>query len=101
LRERERIQHLYEAGRMLMRPLNSSADFKPMLDVVTPMLQASAVELSVIRDGEVVVHTSTGGGQDGEGPVPVGSPPQTVLVAGDGGIRAVLAVHRDRPLSDA
>ena len=100
LRERERIQHLYEAGRMLMRPLNSAADFTPMLDVVTPMLQASSVELSVIRDGEVVVHASTAGDPDAAAEELAG-PPQTVLVAGENGIRAVLAVHRERPLSDA
>lgn len=98
LRERERLRDLYEAGRLLMKPLHTNADFQPILCLVKRMLDASRVELSVVRDGHVFVECA-GSDEDAGEPAPSTASPEVTLVTDAEGIRAVLSVHRDKPLS--
>jgi PAS domain S-box-containing protein len=105
LRDRERLRDLSEAGRLLSKPLDAGADFQPILSLMQRMLDAGRVELSVVRDGHVTVQRSDGrtttraaDAPDDEVPEP-GPSPQVMLVNDGEGIHAVLAVHRDTPLS--
>ena len=58
--ERDRMRDLYEAGRTLLGPIESSADFYPFLGLVQRMLDATLVEVVVAEENELVVHDSAG-----------------------------------------
>src|SRR6185437_221123 len=58
--ERDRMRDLYEAGRTLLGPIESSADFYPFLGLVQRMLDATLVEVVVADENELVVHDSAG-----------------------------------------
>ncbi len=56
MQERDRMRNLYEAGRALLGPLEATADFRSFLPLAERMLNAAAVEVVVLEDGEVTVY---------------------------------------------
>jgi signal transduction histidine kinase len=117
--ERDRMRDLYEAGRTLLGPIESSADFYPFLGLVQRMLDATLVEVVVAEENELVVHDSAGhtsrrGAEpDGGGRISLGSylgaavdsrrdeSAQVKVVAGREGARGLLVIHRAAPMTDA
>jgi len=59
-RERDRMRALYEAGRELSGPLDAGYDFKPFLNLVRRMLDASAAELVMVAGGVRVYNSEVG-----------------------------------------
>jgi signal transduction histidine kinase len=117
--ERDRMRDLYEAGRALLGPIESSADFYPFLGLVQRMLDATLVEVVVAEENELVVHDSAGrtsrrGAEpDDAGRISLGSylgaaedsrrdqSAQVKVVAGREGARGLLVIHRAAPMTDA
>lgn len=110
IRERDQMQNLYEAGRALTGPLAASENFADFLGLLEKLLPAERVELVVVSDNTVAVHTSSGIRHltvDDASPDPLdafvavrgGVPPQIALVGDGEDVRGVLAVYRKPVLS--
>jgi PAS domain S-box-containing protein len=117
--ERDRMRDLYEAGRTLLRPIESSADFYPFLELVQRMLGATLVEVVVADDSELVIHDSAGrtsrrGAEaDSAGRISLRSylgaavdsrkdqSAQVKMVSGREGARGLLVIHRAEQMTDA
>jgi PAS domain S-box-containing protein len=111
--ERDRMRSLYEAGRALAGPLDTTS-FRPFLELVEEMLDAPAAELVVVEDDAVTIYdrdgahslraSDKGGGQhQPQAYVPVrdGISPHVVVIGGPGEVRAVLAVYRPGELASS
>jgi PAS domain S-box-containing protein len=110
IRERDQMRNLYEAGRALSGPLAATESFGDFLGLLEKLLPADRVELVVVDENTVAVHTSTGIRHltvDDAGPDPLdafvavrdGVAPQIALVGEGEDVRGVLAVYRDHVLS--
>jgi len=113
MRERDRMRSLYEAGRALFAPLTAPQDLRPFVEVVQEMLEASAVEVVVVAEDEVVVHDADGTfsltpsvSEDGERRPPEayvrvrpGLSPHLSVIGARGEVRGVLAAYREQPFS--
>jgi PAS domain S-box-containing protein len=108
--ERNQALDLYEAGRVLAGPIASREDFGDFLGLLEKLLPADRVELIVVEDGAVAVHTRSGvrhltvddGDADPlEAFVSVRSDvaPQISLVGDGDDVRGVLAVYRAQVLT--
>ena len=60
LRERDRMHDLYRAGQVLLERLETEGDFRPFLELVARMLDASAAEIVIVRDGTAYIHDASG-----------------------------------------
>jgi PAS domain S-box-containing protein len=111
-RERDRMKTLYEAGRALFGPLDTSFDFQPFLQLVRKMVDAAGVELVMLEDDVRVYNSETGlslsaelaePDQPPEGYVSTRPGLSTYLapIQGAEDVRGVLAVHRGTALSPA
>ena len=105
IRERDQMQTLYEAGRALTGPLAVNESFADFLGLLEQLLPAEHVELVVIDDSMVAVHTSDGIRHltvDDAGPDPLdafvavrdGVAPQIAMVGDGQDVRGVLAIYR-------
>ena len=110
IRERDQMRNLYEAGRALSGPLASTDSFGDFLGLLEKLLPADRVELVVVDENTVAVHTSNGIRHltvDDAGPDPLdafvavrdGIAPQIALVGEGEDVRGVLAVYRDHVLT--
>jgi len=108
--ERDQALDLYEAGRVLAGPIASREDFGDFLGLLEKLLPADRVELVVVEDGVVAIHTSSGVRHltvdDAEADpleafVAVRSDvaPQISLVGDGDDVRGVLAVYRAQVLT--
>jgi PAS domain S-box-containing protein len=108
--ERNQALDLYEAGRVLAAPIASREDFGDFLGLLEKLLPADRVELIVVEDGAVAVHTGSGVRhltvEDGDADpleafVSVRSDvaPQISLVGDGDDVRGVLAVYRAQVLT--
>lgn len=108
--ERDQVLELYEAGRTLAGPIASQEDFGDFLGLLEKLLPADRVELVVVEDGAVAVHTRSGvrhltvddaNANPLEAFVAVRSDvaPQISLVGDDDDVRGVLAVYRKQVLT--
>ena len=111
IRERDQMRNLYVAGRALTGPLAVTESFGDFLGLLENLLPADRVELVVVDDTTVAVHTSGGIRHlmvDDVGPDPFdafvavrdGIAPQIALVGDGEDVRGVLAVYRAHVLSD-
>ena len=126
VRERNHMRDLYEAGRALSGPIETTGDFRPFLQLLEQMLEARSVELVVLDDERITVHSSNGtrsltptpssnGSANGDGNgngngnghrpkleafvrVDMGLSPQIALIGGQDDARGVVAIYRDEPL---
>jgi PAS domain S-box-containing protein len=107
--ERDQLRDLYEAGRVLSRPLAATEGFGDFLELLERLLPADRVELVVVNGDRVSVHATTGVYSftvDEKGPYPLealvtvrsGIAPQIALVGDDEDVRGVVAVYRSEPL---
>ena len=110
IRERDQMRSLYEAGRALSGPLAVTESFADFLGLLERLLPADHVELVVVDDQTVAVHTSSGIRHltvDDAGPDPLdafvavrdGVAPQIAMVGDGQDVRGVLAVYRQPVLS--
>ncbi|HZB02523.1 MAG TPA: ATP-binding protein, partial [Actinomycetota bacterium] len=110
IRERDQMRNLYEAGRALSGPLATTETFGDFLGLLEKLLPADRVELVVVDENTVAVHTSGGIRHltvDDAGPDPLdafvavrnGVAPQIALVGEGEDIRGVLAVYRTSVLT--
>ncbi len=111
-RERDRMKTLYEAGRALFRPLDSTFDFLPFLQLVRKMVDAGGVELVMIEE-DVRVYNSESGlllttnleEADRAPESYVSTRPGMAIylapIRGAQDVRGVMAVHRREELSPA
>ncbi|MEW6060052.1 MAG: ATP-binding protein [Actinomycetota bacterium] len=60
-REGERMRTLYEAGRALFGPLDARYDFKPFLELVRRLVDATGAELAMRDGSELRVYSSESG----------------------------------------
>ncbi|HWL90575.1 MAG TPA: ATP-binding protein [Actinomycetota bacterium] len=107
--ERNQALDLYEAGRALAGPIASREDFGDFLRLLEKLLPADRVELVVVEDGAVAVHTCDGvrhltvdaDADPLEAFVAVRSDvaPQISLVGDGDDVRGVLAVYRAQVLT--
>ena len=107
--ERNQALDLYEAGRVLAGPIASREDFGDFLGLLEKLLPADRVELVVVEDGAVAVHTRSGvrrlpvdaDTDPLEAFVSVRSDvaPQISLVGDGDDVRGVLAVYRTQVLT--
>src|SRR5712692_2519924 len=106
------MKTLYEAGRALFGPLDTSFDFQPFLQLVRKMVDAAGVELVMLEDDVRVYNSETGlslsaelaePDQPPEGYVSTRPGMSTYLapIRGAEDVRGVLAVHRRAALSPA
>jgi len=111
-RERDRMKTLYEAGRALLRPLDSTFDFLPFLQLVRKMVDAAAVELVMCEDDARVYNSESGllltMALEGDRQDPAsfvstrpGMSAYLAQIRGAQDVRGVLAVHRREELSPA
>ena len=112
VRECNHMRDLYEAGRVLAGPLETTGDFKPFLELLEEMLEADCVELVVLDEDRITVHSSGGTRsltatpeRGGHRPpleafvrVHMGLSPQIALIGGTEDARGVVAVYRREPL---
>jgi PAS domain S-box-containing protein len=112
VRERNHMRDLYEAGRALSGPIETTGDFRPFLELLEQMLEARCVELVVLDDDRITVHSSSGTRSltptpSGNGHRPkleafvrvhMGLSPQIALIGGHDDARGVVAIYRDEPL---
>ena len=116
VRERNHMRDLYEAGRALSGPIETTGDFRPFLQLLEQMLEARSVELVVLDDERITVHTSNGtrslrpapsanGSGNANHPkfeafvrVHMGLSPQIAMIGGQDDTRGVVAIYRDEPL---
>jgi PAS domain S-box-containing protein len=110
IRERDQMRNLYEAGRALSGPLATTESFGDFLGLLEQLLPADRVELVVVDENTVAVHTSSGIRHltvDDAGPDPLdafvavrdGVAPQIALVGEGQDVRGVLAVYRGHVLT--
>jgi PAS domain S-box-containing protein len=110
IRERDQMRNLYEAGRALSGPLATTESFGDFLGLLEKLLPADRVELVVVDENTVAVHTSNGIRHltvDDAGPDPLdafvavrdGVAPQIALVGEGEDVRGVLAVYRGHALT--
>jgi PAS domain S-box-containing protein len=110
IRERDQMRNLYEAGRALSGPLATTESFGDFLGLLEKLLPADRVELVVVDENTVAVHTSNGIRHltvDDTGPDPLdafvavrdGVAPQIALVGEGEDVRGVLAVYRGQVLT--
>jgi PAS domain S-box-containing protein len=110
IRERDQMRNLYEAGRALSGPLATTESFGDFLGLLEKLLPADRVELVVVDENTVAVHTSNGIRHltvDDAGPDPLdafvavrdGVAPQIALVGEGEDVRGVLAVYRGHVLT--
>jgi PAS domain S-box-containing protein len=110
IRERDQMQHLYEAGRALSGPLATTQNFADFLGLLEKLLPADRVELVVVDENTVAVHTNSGiryltvddasaDPLDAFVAVRRGVAPQIALVGDGDDVRGVLAVYRHEVLS--
>jgi len=110
IRERDQMRNLYEAGRALSGPLATTESFGDFLGLLEKLLPADRVELVVVDENTVAVHTSSGIRHltvDDAGPDPLdafvavrdGVAPQIALVGEGEDVRGVLAVYRTHVLT--
>jgi PAS domain S-box-containing protein len=108
--ERDQALELYQAGHVLAGPIASEEDFGQFLRLLEKLLPADRVELVVVEDGAVAVHTCSGvrrlavddaSTDPLEAFVAVRSDiaPQISLIGDDDDIRGVLAVYRKQVLT--
>jgi PAS domain S-box-containing protein len=106
--ERDRMRNLYEAERALFGPLDTHADFAAFLPLAARMFGADRVEVVVVDDGVVAVHgpegtvtlTASGAGRTEPDAFVRAVPGLVVSTAPIEQGRGVLAVSRNRPLSE-
>jgi PAS domain S-box-containing protein len=60
LRERDRMQDLYRAGQVLLERLETEGDFRPFLELVARMLDATAAEIVILRNGIAQIFDASG-----------------------------------------
>jgi PAS domain S-box-containing protein len=110
IKERDQMRNLYEAGCTLSAPLATAETFGDFLGLLEKLLPADQVELVVVDDSTVAVHTSAGIRHltvDDTGADPLdafvavrgGVAPQIALVGDGEDVRGVLAVYRNEILS--
>ena len=110
VKEREQMRSLYEAGRVLSAPMATTERFGDFLGLLEKLLPADRVELVVVDDTAVAVHTSSGIRHltiDDAGVDPLdafvavhsGVAPQIALVGDGEDVRGVLAVYRKEALT--
>ena len=110
IRERDQMRDLYEAGSTLVAPLAATQTFGDFLGLLEKLLPADRVELVVVDESTVAVHTSTGIRHltvDDAGADPLdafvavhsGIAPQIALVGDGEDVRGVLAVYRSEVLT--
>ena len=110
IRERDQMRDLYEAGSTLVAPLAATQTFGDFLGLLEKLLPADRVELVVVDENTVAVHTSTGIRDltvDDSGADPLdafvavhsGIAPQIALVGDGEDVRGVLAVYRREVLT--
>ena len=110
IKERDQMRNLYEAGCTLSAPLATAETFGDFLGLLEKLLPADQVELVVVDDSTVAVHTSAGIRHltvDDTGADPLdafvavrgGVAPQIALVGDGEDVRGVLAVYRDEVLT--
>jgi PAS domain S-box-containing protein len=110
IKERDQMRNLYEAGCTLSAPLATAETFGDFLGLLEKLLPADQVELVVVDDSTVAVHTSAGIRHltvDDAGADPLdafvavrgGIAPQIALVGDGEDVRGVLAVYRDEILT--
>ncbi len=106
--ERDRMHTLYEAGRALFGPLDTSFDFQPFLGLVRRLVDAAGAELVLRDDTELRVYGSESGlsltvpnGPDVDPRTFVSARPglSTYLASVGEGEAGILAVHRAAELS--
>jgi PAS domain S-box-containing protein len=114
MRERDRMQNLYEAGHRLHGPLDGS-DFGQFLGLVERMLDAPAAELVVLEDDRVTVHDAEGtlsltAARSNDGParapeayvrVRPGLSPYVALIGDPEHVHGLLVVHREQSLTNS
>jgi PAS domain S-box-containing protein len=117
VRERNQMRDLYEAGRALSGPIESTGDFRPFLELLEQMLEARSVELVVLDEDRITVHSSNGTrsltptpSSNGNGDQPkleafvrvdMGLSPQIALLGGADDARGVVAIYREEPLRES
>jgi PAS domain S-box-containing protein len=117
VRERNHMRDLYEAGRALSGPIESTGDFRPFLELLEQMLEARSVELVVLDEDRITVHSSNGtrsltptpsANGNGHRPkleafvrVDMGLSPQIALIGDGDDARGVVAVYREEPLRES
>jgi PAS domain S-box-containing protein len=110
VKERDQMRSLYEAGRVLSAPMASTERFDDFLGLLEKLLPADRVELVVVDDTTVTVHTCSGLRHlmiDDAGADPLdafvavrsGVAPQIALVGDGEDVRGVLAVYRKEALT--
>jgi PAS domain S-box-containing protein len=110
IKERDQMRNLYEAGCTLSVPLATAETFGDFLGLLEKLLPADQVELVVVDDSTVAVHTSAGIRHltvDDTGADPLdafvavrgGVAPQIALVGDGEDVRGVLAVYRNEILT--
>jgi PAS domain S-box-containing protein len=110
VKERDQMRSLYEAGRVLAAPMATTERFGDFLGLLEKLLPADRVELVVVDDSTVAVHTSSGIRHltiDDAGADPLdafvavrsGVAPQIALVGDGDDVRGVLAVYRREVLT--
>ena len=110
IKERDQMRNLYEAGCTLSAPLATAETFGDFLGLLEKLLPADQVELVVVDDSTVAVHTSEGIRHltvDDTGADPLdafvavrgGVAPQIALVGDGEDVRGVLAVYRSEILT--
>ena len=110
IRERDQMRNLYEAGSTLSAPLADADTFTDFLGLLEKLLPADRVEMVVVDEHSVSVHTSTGirhltVDEVGSDPLDAfvavrsGIAPQIALVEDGDDVRGVLAVYRNEVLT--
>jgi PAS domain S-box-containing protein len=110
IKERDQMRNLYEAGCTLSAPLATTETFGDFLGLLEKLLPADRVELVVVDESTVAVHTSEGIRHltvDDSGSDPIdafvavrgGVAPQIALVGDGDDVRGVLAVYRTEALT--
>jgi PAS domain S-box-containing protein len=110
IKERDQMRNLYEAGCTLSAPLATAETFGDFLGLLENLLPADRVELVVVDENTVAVHTAEGIRHltvDDAGSDPLdafvavrsGVAPQIALVGDGDDVRGVLAVYRREALT--
>src|SRR5207247_10181953 len=60
LRDGRRLYPLCRPGELLFERLDTEVAFRPFLQLVARMLDATAAEIVIVRDGHALVHDASG-----------------------------------------
>jgi PAS domain S-box-containing protein len=116
VRERDRMQDLYQAGQVLLERLETQGDFSEFLQLVSRMMDAATAEIVTVRDGIAMVHDASGSttvvpqssGWTSSSPAPAayhlarpGMVVEAAAIAAPADEVGSLAVFRRTPLSSA